>query len=429
MKMHNYAKKVRTHFKNSYMNILHHLRDYVNHPDIDFTRKNKLNPLIVLLILFKFSDHSIESELLSNEIIVKRQTIMNAISKFKISAFRDMFLDSLKIKQSFKTFHGYRLLAVDGTYFNYKDNLKKKRKRFLCVMFYDVLNKYYVDVRMSSIILSEIKHCLDMIKNIQMQSILIMDRGYCSVNLMAHCIENNQLFLIRAKDINSNGLLKKCKFKNRSFDTTYTFHLTRNQTLEYKKIPGYRFLSTSSNFDFIDKDDKTTIYDLTVRIVRFRLPSGKYETIITNLPKLITTEEIKELYHLRWNIETSFRDLKHTLGALYLHSKNQENIEKELYAKLTLYNYTQIMRNQDLYQIKVTKILNKKQNIQKYKTVSNFTLVATVVKKLLLYSIKNDTFDAAFTNDRIPIRNNRFRDPTQKITSVSIHSYNYRIAA
>ena len=94
-----------------------------------------------------------------------------------------------------------------------------------------------------------------------------------------------------------------------------------------------------------------------------------------------------------------------------------------------MYNYTQIMRNQDLYQINVAKILNKKQNIQKYKTVSNFTLVATVVKKLLLYSIKNDTIDAAFTNDRIPIRNNRFRDPTQKITSVSIHSYNYRIAA
>lgn len=39
----------------------------------------------------------------------------------------------------------------------------------------------------------------------------------------------------------------------------------------------------------------------------------------------------------------------------------------------------------------------------------------TVVKKLLLlYSIKNDTIDTAFTNDRIPIRNNRFRDSTQK---------------
>ena len=246
--MHNYARKMKTHFKNSYNHILNHLRDYVNNPDTDFTRNNKLNPFIVLLMVFKFSDHSIKNELLSNKIIVKRQTLMNAISKFKVSAFRDMFLDSLKMKQRFKTFHGYRLLAVDGTYFNYKDGLKKKRKRFLCVMFYDVLNKYYVDVRMSSIILSEIKHCLDMMKNIEMQSILIMDRGYCSVNLMVHCIENNQLFLVRAKDINSNGLLKKCKFKNKSFDTTYTFHLTRNQTLAYKKIHGYRFLSISSNF-------------------------------------------------------------------------------------------------------------------------------------------------------------------------------------
>lgn len=107
MKMHNYARKMKTHFKNSYNHILNHLRDYVNNPDTDFTRNNKLNPFIVLLMVFKFSDHSIKNELLSNEIIVKRQTLMNAISKFKVSAFRDMFLDSLKTKQRFKTFHGY----------------------------------------------------------------------------------------------------------------------------------------------------------------------------------------------------------------------------------------------------------------------------------------------------------------------------------
>ena len=107
MKMHNYARKMKTHFKNSYNHILNHLRDYVNNPDTDFTRNNKLNPFIVLLMVFKFSDHSIKNELLSNEIIVKRQTLMNAISKFKVSAFRDMFLDSLKMKQRFKTFHGY----------------------------------------------------------------------------------------------------------------------------------------------------------------------------------------------------------------------------------------------------------------------------------------------------------------------------------
>ena len=35
----------------------------------------------------------------------------------------------------------------------------------------------------------------------------------------------------------------------------------------------------------------------------------------------------------------------------------------------------------------------------------------------ILISIKNNAIDTAFTNDRITIRINRFRDPTQKFIS------------
>ena len=44
-----------------------------------------------------------------------------------------------------------------------------------------------------------------------------------------------------------------------------------------------------------------------------------------------------------WGIETSFRELKYTIGLTNLHSKNVEYICQEIYAKLILYNFCEII--------------------------------------------------------------------------------------
>ncbi|MFL2137206.1 transposase, partial [Ruoffia sp. FAM 24228] len=50
--------------------------------------------------------------------------------------------------------------------------------------------------------------------------------------------------------------------------------------------------------------------------------------------------DLKELYHLRWGIETSFRDLKHSVDLEYLHTKESSQIYQEIYAILITYNFT-----------------------------------------------------------------------------------------
>lgn len=46
--------------------------------------------------------------------------------------------------------------------------------------------------------------------------------------------------------------------------------------------------------------------------MRFKISEDSYETNITNLDtEEFPSEKIKELYHLRWDIETSFRELDH----------------------------------------------------------------------------------------------------------------------
>ncbi len=75
-------------------------------------------------------------------------------------------------------------------------------------------------------------------------------------------------------------------------------------------------------------------YDLNIRFVRFRISEDAYETIITNLPaNEFPVSEIKHLYNLRWGIETSFRELKYTIGLKQPVSKKAEYISQEIFAR------------------------------------------------------------------------------------------------
>jgi len=54
---------------------------------------------------------------------------------------------------------------------------------------------------------------------------------------------------------------------------------------------------------------------MNLRIVRFRITDNSYEVLVTNLERDdFEVKELKEVYNLRWSIETSFRHLKYGLA-------------------------------------------------------------------------------------------------------------------
>ena len=54
---------------------------------------------------------------------------------------------------------------------------------------------------------------------------------------------------------------------------------------------------------------------MDLRVLKFPISETDYECILTNLPENeFSTIEIKELYAMRWGIETSFRELKYAVG-------------------------------------------------------------------------------------------------------------------
>ena len=172
-----------------------------------------------------------------------------------------------------------------------------------------------------------------------------MDRGYESYNVMAHCQERDWSYIIRIRDGNSS---MKSVFNlpdTPCFDETFDLNICRKQTNDlkelYQNFPNqYHFLPHNTSFDFLPrssrKSDPPQFYELHFRMVRLEIKPGVFETLVTNTD--YSPEKLKDLYAYRWGIETSFRDLKYSIGLTHFHAKKKEGILQEIYARFINFN-------------------------------------------------------------------------------------------
>ncbi len=126
------------------------------------------------------------------------------------------------------------------------------------------------------------------------KALIIMDRGYESYNVIAHCQERGWFYLIRIKD-GSYGIKGKVNLPaSPCFDQTFHLILCRKQTKDWKQVyqqfPNhFRFLPKTSRFDFLSEKSRTQdiqTYFLGFRMVRLEVAPGSYETLITNTDTL-----------------------------------------------------------------------------------------------------------------------------------------------
>ena len=174
--------------------------------------------------------------------------------------------------------------------------------------------------------------------------ILIADRGYEAYNNMAHIEQKGWKYLIRVKD--KQGILSGLRLPDTpEFDMVFSYSLSKRLTNRIRREPQkYRWIPSKVHFDYIT-DGSDVLYPLSFRVVRFAVKEGLYETVITNLPAdRFPPSLLRELYHKRWGIETSFRDLKYTLALMHFHSKKRTFIEQEIFARMTLYNFASLLR-------------------------------------------------------------------------------------
>ena len=209
------------------------------------------------------------------------------------------------------------------------------------------------------------------------KTLIVGDRFFSSYNTIAYFQEHPQIdFLFRAKHgMNAMKAIQKLPMK--SLDEYVDFTITTTQTKE-DKDSGYIFINTHKKSDKAYKTrarrwmygDK---YHFRFRVVREKLSTGDYETLLTSLPmEEFTAEEIMDLYHGRWGIETAFRELKYTLGLTMIHGKKDLFASQEIYSAMIMGNFANRLINQV--------VIDKAQG-RKYEYQVNHKMAVYIAKK------------------------------------------------
>lgn len=256
------------------------------------------------------------------------------------------------------------------------------------------------------------------------KALVIADRGYESFNSMAHIQEKGWFFLIRVKD--SSGIKQGLELpETECFDVDIYLKLTRKKTNEVKQLlkdkNHYRMVSSTQPFDYLPLKNKkaelTQFYELNFRIVRFPISEDTYETVVTNLDKAkYPSAELKNLYVSRWGIETSFRDLKYTIGLLNFHTKKVMCILQEIYAHMIMYNFAEMITS--------NVVIEKKQRKHTYK--ANFSVAAHMCRLFYRGKTTSPNLEAIIAKNIIPIRPDRHRE--RNVKAKIFQGFLYRVA-
>ena len=332
---------------------------HISNHNPDFSRKRVLAMETVINLLLSMQGGSLKKELYDAGVSVSASAFVQQRDKIPWTVMEEIFENFNSKCKDTKTYKGYRVLAIDGTTINMARNPKsdsfvinnstpKGYNQLHDNPLYDVLNKtYQYCVIQPQPQQDEVGALLFMMKwyDFKEKTLIVADRGYESYNVFAH-IQNtpNTDFLIRVKQ-DRTAMREIGKLPMMELDKDVSFTITTTQTKEDKEN-GYILLQTRKKEDRIYSSktragrwDFPSPYPMKIRVVRFKLDTGEYETLATSLPRSITLAEIKELYHARWGIETAFRELKYGIGLVNLHGKKDDFVRQEIFSAMIMSNF------------------------------------------------------------------------------------------
>ena len=346
-----------------------HIDQFVRSPGRDFTRHRSCSFKDCIKLLLHLQNHSLQKEIdqffkFSRKPQPSSSAFVQQRQKFNDKLLPQLFYAFNQAVPFSSLYRGLRLIACDGSDINLPKCSKdlryfvryKKNSRIAGYWqmhintFFDILEQRYLDVVLQPRPeMNEVAALCTMVDRYisDIKALFIADRGYPSFNLFAHIIENHQYFLVRSCNIYAgNSFLKHLGLpESGEFDRDVSITLTRSRKKCFSKHPEkYRCISPGTRFDYIPPNDKDTTYTLSFRVVAVEISRGNIEFLLTSLPREeFPPSELKILYNMRWNIEQSYRSLKYSLSLSTLHSVKREYIVQEIYAKLTMYNFTSLL--------------------------------------------------------------------------------------
>lgn len=344
-----------------------------------FSRKRILDFKTVFFCICSSQKRSLQTELSSFLMKASRhipvfspQAFSKARYKIKPKAFYTVFRQAAKLfcaEKDLKTLHGYRVFAVDGTSLLLPDTPENRDTFGTCgnevktyasasaSIFYDVLNDIIVDAVIGRQFSSERQDCYDMLQRTDAsftstRKLVILDRGYPSRQMYQFLKDHGYKYLVRLQ-----GTVPKAVLEMQGYDNIIT-----------------------------DSRNKSIVK----RIIKIQLPSGETEYLATNLfdPEY-TVQDFYNLYHLRWDIEKKYLDIKHKTELEKFTGYRPDGIRQDFYVCLFLSNLAALLKKEA-----------EKKRIQKGEAKWKYQISITAVINLVRENIVGLLYGA---DQRIPI--------------------------
>lgn len=414
---------------------------FAKDPERDFTRKRKLSFEKMIHLLIGMGGGNLTRELLdhfefspetasSSAFIQQREKILPDALEF-------LFHEFTSTCETKKTYRGYRLLAIDGSdlvfmgspkdsdsYYQPRSDRKGYNMLHLNAV-YDLCSHLYLDaVIQASKRQDEPQALVHMVDRAQVSEpvIILADRGFEAYNTLAHIQHKSWNYVIRIKD-SWGGILQGLSVPDTSeFDIRLRFSLFRNKNSAVNAVirehpEMYRRITSNTRFDFLTRLSQP-FYPFDFRVVRVQTKADTFETLITNLDEsAFPPSELKKLYHMRWGIETAFRGLKHTIGLSHFHAKKQEFIIQEIFSRLIMYNFAEMI---------TAHAVRLEDRSKKFVYQINFSIAAHICRMFFRSAIPKIDILAFIAKFILPVRPGRCHP--RYLKSKSPVSFTYRTA-
>jgi len=251
----------------------------------------------------------------------------------------------------------------------------------------------------------EVDLALKHLEHTQANDLIIFDRNYISYIFLASLVKLKRQF---------TGRCSKSSFKPAQ-------QLFKQHFLDSKKV------TLAAKGEVKKKCRRLGLPEtITVRFLRVILSTGEVEVLVTSLldDDKYTTQMLKELYHLRWGIETLFGVLKERLKIDNFTGKTVIAIKPDFFATLFITGLESILtQTADLYLFKKSSLNKLRQTVN---NMVSFNAIKNFLIEMFYYPTPIDslikTLNSWFITD--PTYRKRDREVVRKKSGASV-SLNY----
>lgn len=359
-----------------------HISDFTKNPS-DFTRNRMLNADTTIKVTLNAGGQTLNTEMINAFPVMEDRASTSAYEQQKAKLTPELF--GYIFDEYNKTANRHNLLndkymvfAIDGSDFNppYQSKSKyvvpvpsgRKRKdgeptkpysQLHGNILFNIMDRTYEDIVIQPRSeMDERSAAIEMLHNLHPEHpfIVIMDRGYDGFNMIENCNHlDNGYYIIRTKAGIGGAIREIANLPDKECDVEMTFrcttsghyfkqHKDEEKNLHLIKHFNNRHKKEYSKYTRDQRWDFGQFVNVKCRVCKFRInnpDTGKqeWEVLVTNLNRFeFPLKKMKDMYHLRWDIETSFRELKYALSGISFHSRKDDFVEMELYSHLIMFN-------------------------------------------------------------------------------------------